>query len=478
MEPCSDVTLVSNEQLEINFRNPGSSLHPFWKALPQELRLMVLEKLPPLAKERHEMARWASVSREWQYFFEPEIFENLSIRSCGREIGRMGQVVRGYRMQLVKHITLLVGTAEFTGVEYDQREDVETITAINVVVVGALTALFQVLSQWGKAIPGHHIALELCAGFKADNHDMHPCNAFHRYTRDRAQANRILDGTKRLLSTFSDPESQAQELPQVPIIERFSMDRQYYRSFSGEVLERIVSSMPCIRYFGYMYWPMIGRNNKGMDEVASLEILQAVFNSPRIQTLNLWNAQPRTFPWDLRQHRPVNYSLSSMAVEATYRCERVAMANVIDATDFFEDHINAISTGAPGTFFDQPRRWPCLTNLALTTPADRLAPNVARTNFLVLAAGLAAIHMPKLEMMEVFSPTELVAFSLRFDIGEDQTAKLSIAATWQLEICEEAFKPWQLVADCRALRLICEVETIQSKELHSKLQLFPKIVEW
>lgn len=408
---------------------------------------MVLEKLPPLAKERHEMARWASVSREWQYFFEPEIFENLSIRSCRREIGRMDQVVRGYRIQLVKHITLLVGTAEFTGVEYELREDVERTTAISMVVVGALTALFQVLSQWGKAIPGHHIAFELCAGFKADNHVMHPCNAFHRYTRDRAQANRILDGKQRLLSTFWDFESQAQTLPQVPIIERFSMDRQYYRSFSWEFLEKIVSSTPCIRYFGYMYWPMTGRNNQGMDEVASLEILQAVCNSPRIRTLNLWNAQPRTFPWDLRSHRSVNYSLGSFAVEATYRCERVALANVIDATDFFEDHINAIRIGAPGFFSNHPRHWPCLTNLALTIPADGLALNVARTNFLVMAAGLAAIHMPKLEMMEVSNPTELVVFSLRFSIGEDQTAKLSIAAIWQLEICEEAFKPWQLVAD-------------------------------
>ncbi|KAK1445725.1 hypothetical protein CMEL01_09968 [Colletotrichum melonis] len=103
---------------------------------------MVLEKLPPLAKERHEMARWSSVSKEWQCFFEAGIFQSLSIRPCRREIGRMDQVVRGYRMKLVRNITLLIGTAEFTGAEYNQREEVDTVAAINVVVKKALTALF------------------------------------------------------------------------------------------------------------------------------------------------------------------------------------------------------------------------------------------------------------------------------------------------------------------------------------------------
>ncbi|KXH33029.1 hypothetical protein CSIM01_05164 [Colletotrichum simmondsii] len=269
MKLCSDFAIGSNEQSETNPRNA----HPLWKALPQELRLMVLEKLPPLATERHEMARWSSVSKEWQYFFEPGIFESLSIRPCRREIGRMDQVVRGYRTKLVRNITLLIGTAEFTGAEYNQQENVNTVAAINVVVTKALTALFLVLSQWGKATPEHHIALELCAGSNAENHNKPPCNAFHRYSRHRAQGNRTLDGKKRLLSTFSYPDFQTQELPQVPIIERFSMDRQHYRSFPEEFWENIIASMPCIQYFGYMYWPAFGRNDQGIRDVVSEKIL-------------------------------------------------------------------------------------------------------------------------------------------------------------------------------------------------------------
>lgn len=424
------------------------------------------------------MAHWSSVSREWQYSFEPEIFESLCIRSCGREIGRLDQVVKGYRIKLVRNITLLIGTAEFTGAEHYQPEDGDTITAVNVVVTEALTALFCVLSQWGKATPGHHIALELCASFKAKNNHMHPCNAFHRYSRHLAQANRTLDAKKRLLSTFSEPDFQAEELPQVPIIERFSMDRQYYQSFSGGLMKKLVSSMSCLQYFGYLYWPAVDQNEQGTGEAASEEILHAVINNPRIQTLNLWKAQITTFPWDLWRSRPVNYGLVSAAVEASYRRERVALANVIDAADFFENHIDAISTGAPANDPEHPRRWSCLTNLALTAHAARLARNVAGTNFLIMAAGMAATHMPKLEMMEVFSPTESVAFSLRFDTGEEKTAKLSIAATWQLEIRDGVIEPWQNVANRRALRFICEVETIESEDLHSKLQLFPKITEW
>ncbi|KAK1531753.1 hypothetical protein CPAR01_11402 [Colletotrichum paranaense] len=252
MALCSNFAIGSIEQSETNRRIAHGSIHPSWKALPQELRLMVLEKLPPLAKERHEMARWSSVSKEWQCFFEAGIFQSLSIRPCRRGIGRMDQVVRGYRMKLVRNITLLIGTAEFTGAEYNQREEVDTVAAINV----------------------------------------------H----------------------------------------------------------------------------------------APLQRLSSILLSP--------------------------------------------------------------STGEPD--------W----------------------NFLISAAGMAATHMPKLETMEAFSPTEPFSFSLRFDIGEGNTAKLTTAATWQLEIPGAVIKPWQQVADRRALRLICDVETIETEELHSKLRLFPSIAEW
>ncbi|KAK1522380.1 uncharacterized protein CCOS01_10092, partial [Colletotrichum costaricense] len=139
----------------------------------------------------------------------------------------------------------------------------------------------------------------------------------------------------RLLSTFSDPDFQAQGLPLVSIIERFSVDRQHYRSFSVEFLAKMVSSLRYIKYFGYMYWPALGRNEWWTDEAARESILRAVMDNPRIQTLTVWNALIETFPLDLSQYRLLSYSLISAALEASYRRERVALPNVIDAIDFF-----------------------------------------------------------------------------------------------------------------------------------------------
>ncbi|UQC90117.1 uncharacterized protein CLUP02_15648 [Colletotrichum lupini] len=200
---------------------------------------------------------------------------------------------------------------------------------------------------------------------------MPPC-VFHQYSRHRAQADRTLDAKKRLLSTFSDPDFQAQGLPQVSIIERFSVDRQHYRSFSVEFLAKMFSSLRYIKYFGYMYWPALGRNECWTGEAASEGILRAVMDNPRIQTLTVWNALIETFPLDLSQYRLLSYSLISAALEASYRRERVALPNVIDAIDFFAKHIKAPSTGAPKNGPEHPRRWPCLNHLALTNHVIRL----------------------------------------------------------------------------------------------------------
>ncbi|KAK1596373.1 uncharacterized protein LY79DRAFT_62543 [Colletotrichum navitas] len=136
-----------NEQAEINLQDEATLPHPLWKALPQEIRLMVLKELKPLANKKRQMAHWASVSKEWQYFLEPEIFDTVRICSLGSDIDRIGQIVRGYRGKLASKISLHVGMIEYTGAEYAQPEDSDTITANNLALAEALTALFSILSN-------------------------------------------------------------------------------------------------------------------------------------------------------------------------------------------------------------------------------------------------------------------------------------------------------------------------------------------
>ncbi|KXH47138.1 hypothetical protein CSAL01_08547 [Colletotrichum salicis] len=186
-----------------------------------------------------------------------------------------------------------------------------------------------------KATSEHNISFKVDAGSKADSH--HPYNDFSRYSlRYRPRRDWISNAKKRLLGNRLDPDFQARELPQVPIIRGFTMDRQYYRSFSGESMEKILSSMPHLRSFRYCYWPAVDQNGHETRDAANERILKAVVNNPSIQTLDFMKAKSKAFPRDGWQDIPVNHDLVSAAVKATCRLRRVAMPDTIDAAYFFK----------------------------------------------------------------------------------------------------------------------------------------------
>ncbi|KAK1622149.1 hypothetical protein BDP81DRAFT_334935 [Colletotrichum phormii] len=470
-------TLCSNEEAEIIPPNAASSLHPLWEALPRELRQMVLKELSPLAKKRHQMAHWASVSKEWQYFFEPAIFRTLRIRSPGPEIDRMGEIVRDYRIGLVRKIILLIGTTEYNSAEYVQPENSDTIMANNAAAANALTALFSILSEWGKTTPEHHISFKVGAGSKADSH--HPYHDFYRYTlRYQPRGDWISNAKKRLLGNLLDPDFQARELPEVPIIRGFTMDPQYYRSFSGESMEKILTSMPRLRNFRYCYWPAVDQNGHATRDAANERILKAVVNNPKIQILVFLKAKSKAFPTEGWQDRSVNHDVVSATVRASYRLRRVAMLGTINAAYFFRDHMHGTDFDSQEDEPNLSRHWPDLTHLALTAPINRLLYNDSEVDSLIISAGTAASRMPKLKMMEVYSPGNVVGFFFRYEIREDNTAKLFIAATWDLEIGVWAIRPWEHAARRRGLQFSCEVEDLEPEVLCSKLRLFPQVKKW
>ncbi|WDK21447.1 hypothetical protein CGRA01v4_12737 [Colletotrichum graminicola] len=453
-------TICSNEQPEINIRHEATPLpRPLWKALPQEIRLMVLRDLRPLANKKRQMAHWASVSKEWQYFFEPEIFKTLRICSPGSDIDHLRRIVTGYRRRLVTKISLHVGMTEYASAEYGRPEDSDTITANNLALAGALTALFSILSKWGKPTSKRYIGLQLSAGSISDNH--HPYKTPHRhFLRQRARDGWNSNAKKRLLGNLLDPGFQDQDLPSVPIIKIFSMDAHYYRSLSGASMEQILSSLPRLQAVSYLSWRAVDRNGQGERDAASKTILGTIANTRSIQEVVFWEARSKTIHKPTRFYRTVSYSLVHAAIRASYRLQRFAISHAIDAAYFFQFHNTRTIS----------RDWPNLTTLALTTYLGRLLSSPAETNSLILGAGNAALCMPKLEIMEVWAPGKQEGFFFRYEVRKDDTTELFIAATWQLQIDWEAIKPWQRVADRYApLQFICNVETISPKTLRSSI---------
>ncbi|EXF78796.1 hypothetical protein CFIO01_01635 [Colletotrichum fioriniae PJ7] len=111
---------------------------PRWKALPAEIRLTILEQVE-IGNKGHDLSGWASVSREWQAFFEPRIFQHLKLRYPGPDIDGLSSSVHGYRTDLVKEISLHVSLDENDNVDkFDELETRNTIKPNNKIFSQAL----------------------------------------------------------------------------------------------------------------------------------------------------------------------------------------------------------------------------------------------------------------------------------------------------------------------------------------------------
>lgn len=115
---------------------------PRWKALPVEIRQAILEQVE-IGNKRHDFSDWASVTREWQAFFAPRIFQHLKLRYPGPDIDDLSSFVHGYRTDLVKEISLHVSLDKYDNVDkFDELETRNTIKPNNKIFSQALKRLF------------------------------------------------------------------------------------------------------------------------------------------------------------------------------------------------------------------------------------------------------------------------------------------------------------------------------------------------
>ncbi|CAI0650716.1 unnamed protein product [Colletotrichum noveboracense] len=160
----------------------GAASHLRWAALPAEIRLMILEQAEIGNIKAHDLSNWARVSREWQTFFEPQIFQHLKLQFPGSDIDDLNSCVHGYRKDLVKKISLHVRTEEYDYVDkFDWPETRDTIKANNKVFSQALKKLFVSLYMvlW-LAYSWHQIKLDR----RLSERSKPPFGASHRHSEE------------------------------------------------------------------------------------------------------------------------------------------------------------------------------------------------------------------------------------------------------------------------------------------------------
>ncbi|KAH6987797.1 hypothetical protein BKA56DRAFT_713874 [Ilyonectria sp. MPI-CAGE-AT-0026] len=192
-----------------------SAARPSWCSLPPEIRVLVLQCLIPRYGQPKTTTRrrfgkapcLATVSREWQCFFEKEAFRLMAIKSS--DLSEFAKVVReknAIRLDYIKHLRLNVQLAEYTCRVCDKPESARNIAQDNRDFTYAIAVLLDSLSSW-KGIRGgltleiiayspsdqehHRVGLELSDDFPfLFEEDLGKSPDYSEYCRQKREENR------------------------------------------------------------------------------------------------------------------------------------------------------------------------------------------------------------------------------------------------------------------------------------------------
>lgn len=249
---------------------------PSWFRLPLEIRLRVFEILAQdPVQGKQGLSRLAGVCKDWQHFFEPKIYQRLTLsHAC---LDAFDMVVRRQR-GLVKHVWLRIELTAYNcpdcnywGTEND---------ADNAIVADAIKKLFSILSVWRDS--PSRLCLELSIyspsdsqhGFGGDFHlGPEPFEAEpdkqkklrihdprHTWRHGRRSRPPLIANISKLLVP-SHPKFP-NGLPIVQVVDGLLIRRQTRHTLHSNALGQILTSLPnleCIKiepWRGFFYFPL------------------------------------------------------------------------------------------------------------------------------------------------------------------------------------------------------------------------------
>lgn len=398
---------------------------------------MILEELGSLAHGKHSLAGLASVSRQWQTFFEPQIWQTLNFQSPTLDRTLMKRYITDTRKPLVKKISFHLWLREYSCDDCDQPEDARTATSNDASFIRQLTALFSALSSWKTG----GLTLELNASSPSDSqHQRHgTCEAHNRPTYSLRGARERLIGN--LLHVGSTNKSY---FPRVPVIQEFSIRKTFYRSLSAISMRDILQSLPEVKRIHYEPWLAVTRLGQAERNRANEMLFSTINDYSTIQEVSLWEAQSQRLHKQRFYAKKPDDILTSAAVSASFYLRRLAISHAIDANDFFR-HCNVLIETSASSLQTQPTvSWPKLTDLVLTCQIDQCLSLHSIAN-LLQAASQAAIHMPRLRTMEVWAAGVHRGFMFRYAVLGEK-AELTISATLHAEIPAWVTSTWEAVS--------------------------------
>lgn len=139
-----------------------------------------------------------------------------------------------------------------------------------------------------------------------------------------------------------------------------------------------------------------------------------------------------TFPEEGQLTRIVDESIGRTLVKASLCLENLSVSFLSDAKDFFQA-------------YEPSWIWKDLVSLALTSQLLNSAEDPADINNMLHAAGVVALNMPRLRIMEIWNGGRGHACVFRYRIT-DGSPTVTWDSVWDLRLESRVIKAWEAVA--------------------------------
>ncbi|KAK1993450.1 hypothetical protein LX36DRAFT_714598 [Colletotrichum falcatum] len=426
-----------------------------WRAMPAELRLIVLEEIAQMG-EAHpppEAGSLPTVCAEWRSFFEKRNFRALRV-TRPKDVVALDRYVSGRREGLVELVTLFVPLGLYDCWRCDRAENQDEKKANNRRLSSLLLPLLDVLSTWSSPRRDGGVALKVAAASMSDAEHQYgdfadvvgdPEVRRKHHVRYSHFAGFSKGSAKRTVGSLLDFDIDSLQrivdgcapFPEARVVTQFCLDSRYYRSLSANGLGILLRCLPNLTVIQYGYRRAIGRGDEQSRDAANLALLQ---NFPyTAETLTLVEHHDTAMP--VYSPKAGSESIAAAAVEASRLLSCFHGYNAFDAVHFFKDFY-------PDTLgLDPPEPWERLRELSLTSRiAMRYDGDSLLANRLLVAAANAALHMPRLEYMRLWMLWKIYgAFVFCYTVSQDATA-IEAGAAWPFDLSEAARDAWGRVA--------------------------------
>ncbi|UPK95086.1 hypothetical protein LCI18_006021 [Fusarium solani-melongenae] len=412
-----------------------------WNDMAYELRLKVyewvLEEYPP-----GKLTDYSLVSKEWQQFFEKEIYRHITIDR--RYFKTFYRYIQG-RKQLVKHIWLRIELDRYECDVCDHTHLNDAFDNDNLELRRSIKGLFTILHSWDED-GASDIKLEISIWSRSDfdhtfREDVYIDSDFNLICElDRPEGPcdetfREMDGQnmwRRPYGLGLSPDMEG--LPRVRAIGGLLVRRQTRCVIGVKTIQQIIDRLPKLKeifyeprrkyyliphidpYLGYGEL-MLLRLPGTLRRVVVFEDFNEAHEKHILSRNPLAQSQPR-----VRSPSPeVGIAMAHLSLSL----EKLSISHMTNATQFF----NACKSHWV---------WYNLRELALTTNLMRSM--TPETSDLIVRAGQFAMKMPKLHFMELWHGKSKTAAKF-----SDWTA-ISWAATYRIRFTREIVDQWSKVA--------------------------------